>query len=83
MEQARETALNRAPGKIEEEELERENGKLVYSFDIRNAGGTITEVHVSALDNTVIAVKEETAEQEAAEKRKEVKERRQRRQRRP
>ncbi|MGI8565933.1 MAG: PepSY domain-containing protein [Pyrinomonadaceae bacterium] len=83
LEQAREIALNRAPGKIEEEELERENGKLVYSFDIRNAGGTLTEVQVSALDNSIVAVEEETAEQEAVEKREEEKEQRRRRQRRP
>ncbi|MEJ7708405.1 MAG: PepSY domain-containing protein [Pyrinomonadaceae bacterium] len=82
LEQARETALNRAPGKIEEEELEREDGNLVYSFDIRNAGGTITEVHVSAIDNTVVAVEKETAEQEAAEKKKEEQERQQQQRRR-
>ena len=49
MEQARETALKRAPGNIESSELEREHGKLVYSFDIRNSKGTITEVQVSAM----------------------------------
>lgn len=79
LEQARATALNRVAGKIEEEELEREDGKLVYSFDIRNAGGTITEVQVSAIDNTVVAVEEETAAQEAAEKKKEEREQQQRR----
>ncbi len=79
LEQARATALNRASGKIEKEELERENGKLVYSFDIRNAGGTITEVQVSAIDNKVVSVEKETAEQEAAEKKKEERERHQQR----
>lgn len=83
LEQARETALNREPGKIEEEELEREDGKLVYSFDIRNARGTLTEIQVSALDNSIVSVEEETAEQEAAEQREEEKERQQRRSRRP
>ena len=39
MDQARETALKRAPGKIESGELEREHGKLVYSFDIRKCKG--------------------------------------------
>lgn len=82
LEQARATALERAPGKIEGEELEREHGKLVYSFDIRNAGGTITEVQVSAIDNSIVAVEEETAAQEAAEKRKEEQEKKRRARRR-
>ena len=38
-EQAQEIALKRAPGTVESGELEREHGKLVYSFDIRNAKG--------------------------------------------
>src|SRR5438128_5409889 len=45
-EQAQETATKRAPGNVESAELEREHGKLVYSFDIRNSKGTITEVQV-------------------------------------
>lgn len=71
MEQAREVALKRAPGTIEEEELEKEHGKLVYSFDIRNAQGTITEVQVNAKDGSIVSVEEETAQDEADEKRKE------------
>lgn len=74
MEQARTIALQRAPGNVEDGELERENGKLVYSFDIRNAQGTITEVQVSAINGQVVSVEQETAEQEAAEKRKEAEE---------
>ncbi len=77
MEQARAIALQRAQGNIEDGELERENGKLVYSFDIRNAKGTITEVQVSAIDGQVVSVEEENAQQEAAEKRKEAQEQRQ------
>ncbi len=68
LEQARAIALQREAGSVESEELEREHGKLVYSFDIRNARGTITEVQVSALDNSIVAVEEETAAQEAAER---------------
>jgi hypothetical protein len=71
MEQARGIALKRAPGTIEEGELEKEHGKLVYSFDIRNSQGTITEVQVSAKDGSIISVEEENAQQEAEEKRKE------------
>jgi hypothetical protein len=71
MEQARKIALERAPGTIEEEELEKEHGKLVYSFDIRNAQGTITEVQVNAKDGSIASVEEEDAKKEAEEKRKE------------
>lgn len=70
LEAAREIALKRAPGKVESENLEREHGKLVYSFDIRT-GKEITEVQVSALDGRIVRVDKETLAQEAAEKRKE------------
>jgi uncharacterized membrane protein YkoI len=73
-EQAQETALKRAPGTVESSELEREHGKLVYSFDIRNAKGTIDEVQVSAITGKVVRVEHENKKQEAAEKRKESRE---------
>ncbi len=69
--QAQETALRRAPGTVESSELEREHGKLVYSFDIRNAKGTIDEVQVSAITGKVVRVEHENKKQEADEKRKE------------
>jgi uncharacterized membrane protein YkoI len=68
-EQAQETALKRAPGTVESAELEREHRKLVYSFDIRNAKGTIDEVQVSAITGKIVRVEHETKQQEAAEKR--------------
>ncbi|HEY6046941.1 MAG TPA: PepSY domain-containing protein [Pyrinomonadaceae bacterium] len=68
-EQAQETALKRAPGNVESAELEREHGKLVYSFDIRNARGTIDEVQVSAITGRIVRVEHENKKQEAAEKR--------------
>jgi uncharacterized membrane protein YkoI len=71
-EQAQATALKRAPGKVEEAELEREHGRLVYSFDIRNSKGTITEVQVSAITGKVVRVEHESKKQEADEKRKEA-----------
>ncbi len=74
IDQARETALKRAPGNVEGGELEREHGRLVYSFDIRNAKGTIDEVQVSALTGKVVRVEHENKKQEAAEKRKESQE---------
>ena len=74
MKKARSIALAKAPGKIKSSELERENGKLIYSFDIRNSKGTITEVNVNAMDGTVVDVHEENAAKEAAEKKQEAKE---------
>ena len=73
-ERAQEVALKRAPGTVESAELEREHGKLVYSFDIRNAKGTIDEVQVSAITGKVVRVEHENKQQEADEKRKEGKE---------
>ncbi len=71
MEQAREIALKRAPGNLEQGELEREHGKLVYSFDIHNAKGTISEVQVDAKNGRVVSVEEEVAQKEAEEMREE------------
>jgi hypothetical protein len=68
MKQARAIAVKEAAGKIKSSELEKENGKWVYSFDIRNAKGTITEVQVDAYTGKVVSVEEEDAQKEAAEK---------------
>ncbi|MBV9211674.1 MAG: PepSY domain-containing protein [Acidobacteria bacterium] len=70
-EEAQATALKRAPGTVESAELEREHKRLVWSFDIRNSKGTITEVQVSAITGKVLRVEHENRKQEAAEKRKE------------
>src|SRR5437764_13451564 len=72
-EQAQATALKRAPGNVESAELEREHGRLVWSFDIRNSKGTTTEVQVSALTGKIVRVEHENKKQEAAEKAKENK----------
>lgn len=74
-EQAQEIALKRAPGTVESAELEREHKQLVYSFDIRNAKGTIDEVQVSAITGKVVRVEHENKKQEAGEKRNEAGER--------
>lgn len=65
---AEKIALKKASGTIEEGELEMEKGKLVYSFDIRNKKGTITEVQVDAKTGKIVSVEEEDAAKEAAEK---------------
>jgi Peptidase propeptide and YPEB domain len=74
MEQARKIALGKVKnGKIESGELEREHGKLIYSFDIKSPKG-VTEVNVDALDGKIVAVQHENAAKEAAEKKQEAKE---------
>lgn len=68
-------AVAKAPGKVTEAKLEKERGKLVWSFDIRAAGAKdITEVLVDANDGSIVAVERETAAQEKAEKVKAKKE---------
>ncbi len=52
--------------------MEREHGRLVYSFDIRNDRGTITEVQVDAKDGSVVSVEEENEQKEAEEVRQEA-----------
>lgn len=73
MAQAREIAMKNASGKIEGEELEREHGKLLYSFDIRNAKGTITEVQVDAKTGKLLSAKEESKQDEEKEKQQDEK----------
>lgn len=73
MAQAREIAQKQATGSIEGEELEKEHGKLVYSFDIRNEKGTITEVQVDAKTGKVVSTEEETKAQEMKEKQEDAK----------
>ena len=71
MAKAKAIALKNASGKIQSSELEKENGKMIYSFDIRNKKGTITEVNVDAYSGKVVAVSEENQKKEAAEKKQE------------
>jgi hypothetical protein len=69
---ARATALAKAPGKIMGEELEREKGMLVWSFDIRTNAKTITEVWVDANSGKVVRTELETPAHEKAEQKKEA-----------
>ncbi len=71
MAKAKAIALKNASGRIQSSELEKEGGKMIYSFDIRNKKGTITEVNVDAYSGKVIAVSEENPKKEAAEKKQE------------
>ena len=72
MEQAQKIALEKEPGKIKSRELEKEQGKLIYSFDIRTANG-LHEVNVDAMTGSVISDKVETPADEAKEKQQDAK----------
>ena len=67
---ARATALAKVPGgTVQSEELERERGKLIYSFDIQVPGKTgVEEVNVNAITGKVVGKKYESAKTEAKEK---------------
>ena len=74
--QAEKTALAKiSNGTIQSGELEREHGKLVWSFDIgRDGTKNVTEVQVDAKSGKIVSVKTETltdqAKEAAAEKSK-------------
>lgn len=73
MKRAKQIALTRVKGNIQSSELENEKGTKVYSFDIRNIKGGITEVLINAYTGKIIEVKNETAADEAKEKREDAK----------
>ncbi|MFL6235319.1 MAG: PepSY domain-containing protein [Thermoanaerobaculia bacterium] len=75
LETARATALAKVPhGVVRSEELEREHGKLIYSFDIAVPGKPgIQEVNVNAISGKVLGVHHETAKDEQKEAAKEHK----------
>lgn len=72
MKRAKQIALARVKGKIQSSELEKEKGTMVYSFDIRNKEGGITEVLINAHTGKIIEVKNETTADEAREKREDA-----------
>jgi hypothetical protein len=73
--EAERIALAKVPGgKVVTSELEKEDGKLIWTFDISQQGTKdITEVNVDAKTGEVVAVDVESPEKEAAEKAKEEK----------
>lgn len=70
---AERAALAKVPGgTVKEGELEKEKGKLIWSFDIATPGTKdITEVAVDAITGDVVAVDKESPSDEAKEKKKE------------
>ncbi|MEA3064354.1 MAG: hypothetical protein QOJ27_793 [Sphingomonadales bacterium] len=71
---ARAKALTVVPhGRIKSAELEREHGRLIYSFDIAVPGRTgIEEVQINALDGSLVSVQHETPAKERQEARDEA-----------
>jgi uncharacterized membrane protein YkoI len=72
--QARRTALARVRnGHVRSHELEREHGRLIYSYDIAVPGRTgIEEVTVDARTGRVVTVEHETPADERREAREEA-----------
>ena len=71
---AEKTALTKAPdGTVKDAELEEENGKLVWSFDIARPGTKdITEVQVDAITGKIVLVEVETPKDQAKEAREDA-----------
>lgn len=68
--EAQATALAQVPnGTVKESELEKEHGKLIWSFDIATPGSKdITEVNVDAINGKVVSVEKESPEKEGKDK---------------
>ena len=68
-EAAEQTALAKVPnGAIKEAEIEKEHGKLIWSFDVTTLDSKdITEVNVDATTGEVVSVAKELAESETKE----------------
>jgi hypothetical protein len=73
---ARATALAKVPaGTVSSAELEKEHGKLVWSFDIAQANSkNVTEIQVDAVSGKIVSTRTETPRQEAREAAAEKKE---------
>ncbi len=68
-EQATQTALGNVPsGVVRSAELEREHGKLIWSFDVAQSGKSgVTEVQVDAVTGKVVSLMHESASKESDE----------------
>jgi uncharacterized membrane protein YkoI len=73
--QAADVAMKAVPGAtIDRMELEKENGTLIYSYDLKTKGKEgVDEVHVDATSGVVVSNVHETAAQEKAERKSEGK----------
>ena len=68
-ETAQQTALAKVPnGTVKECEIEKEKGKLIWSFDVATPDSKdITEVNVDAVTGDIVNVEKESAKSEAKE----------------
>lgn len=62
-EEAKKTALDRVSGEVVETELEKENKKIVYEFEIKTDSG-LKEVVVDAMTGEILEVEDEENEKE-------------------
>ena len=68
MKRAKRIAGEQVTGKIKSSELEKEHGKLIYSFDISTPKSkSITEVQVDAKTGKIVSTQVETPEDQAKE----------------
>src|SRR5438552_33523 len=67
--QAEQIALTKVlQGRISSSELEREHGRLIWSFDIAKPGtNNVSEIQVDAKTGGIVSVKTETPKDQAAE----------------
>jgi uncharacterized membrane protein YkoI len=73
--EAQKIALDKVPGgTIKEGEIEKEKGKVIWSFDIATPGTKdITEVNVDAMTGAVVDISKETVVEQEKEKKEEKK----------
>jgi uncharacterized membrane protein YkoI len=69
-EDATRTALAQVPnGTLKASELEKERGKLIWSFDLATPGSSeLTEVNIDAITGQVVATSKESPESESKER---------------
>jgi len=74
MKRAQAIATEHAKGlKLKAKELERENGKWIYSFEFRNRDGSTREINVDAYTGKIVGIERETPSKEKKEAKDEMK----------
>lgn len=61
---AREIALSKVPGKVIDEELEKEHGRLQYAFDIKTSDGKVFDVEINAVTGEILQAEEDDDDDE-------------------
>jgi uncharacterized membrane protein YkoI len=64
LEEARTIATGRVSGKVIDEELEKERGRLQYAFDIRDEHGKVWDVEIDAITGEVLQALEDDDDDE-------------------